>query len=214
MHALFVWSHFNRLNLIVTATVSKCKDSLNLFDNLESLYAFLWTSKKRVSIFKLKQSKLYPGKQHWSMIRVATTRWMSHSKTLLTILNRFEAVLQTLEEIIKTEGPRDSRTASTVIGFIKYFLSFKFILIFYCFKAFFDVLRPLNEVFQKRDIDLLTATNLLKSIQSDIKSLRSKTDFVKIVNETKAFFKISDRIFEPLKKSKSKYLDYVHHYSS
>lgn len=198
-HALFVWCHAHRLNLVVTAAVSKSNDALNLFGNLESLYAFLWTSKIRVSIFKSKQSKLYPGKQCMSMKRVSTTRWMSHSNALTTILNRFEAVLQCLEEIIIIEGPGDAKAASAANGFINYFQSFKFILSAYCFKAIFDVLGPLNGAFQQKDIDLLTATDLLKSANSGLKSLRSNTAFDKIVIETRIFIETSDRLFEPLK---------------
>lgn len=73
-HATFIWCHVHRLNLVVVAATSKGIDTLNLFGNLESLYSFLWCSKKRKSIFWQKQSELYKGEQIHSMKRIATTR--------------------------------------------------------------------------------------------------------------------------------------------
>jgi len=54
---------------------------------------------------------------------VATTRWMSHSVALKTI-TKFEALIQTLEEIIEKEGPADVKAAAIANGLISYFCLF------------------------------------------------------------------------------------------
>lgn len=198
-HALFIWCHAHRLNLVVTSIISKGKDGIDMFGNLESLYAFLWTSKKRVDIFRQKQYKLYPKKQLQSVKRVATTRWMSHSVALKTIISKFEALIQTLEEIIEKEGPSDVKAAATANGLIRYFLSFRFILTAFCFKILFDILDPLNKAFQESDIDLLTATDLIFSARYDLKKSRNDNVFQNTVNNAKDFINASDREFEELK---------------
>ncbi|XP_050065941.1 uncharacterized protein LOC126555011 [Aphis gossypii] len=170
-----------------------------MFGNLESLYAFLWTSKKRVDVFRQKQYKLYPNKQLQSVKRVATTRWMSHSVALKTIISKFEALIQTLEEIIEKEGPADVKTAATANGLISYFLSFRFVLTAFCFKILFDILDPLNKAFQESDIDLLTATDLIFSARYDLKQNINDNIFQNTVNNAKAFINASDREFEELK---------------
>jgi len=82
---------------------------------------FLWTSKKYVDIFRQKQYKLYPKKQLPSVKRVVTTRWVSHSVALKTIISKFEALIQTLEEIIEKEGLVNVKAAATANRLIRYF---------------------------------------------------------------------------------------------
>lgn len=124
-HATFIWCYAHKLNLVVVAATSKGIDTLNIFGNLESLYSILWCSKKRVSIFRQKQSELYKGEQIHSMKRVATTRWMSHATALNTVHKKFNAIIETLEEIRKVEGLSDVKVDSTVSGFFKLFQVFK-----------------------------------------------------------------------------------------
>lgn len=121
--AIFVWCHAHRLNLVMANAVSSSLDAVDLFRNLESIYYFLWCSKKRAALFRKFQDKHYPNMQKKSMKRVETTRWGSHDAALETVIQKVDAILETLEETIRNEGSGDVKVDSTIAGFMKYFLS-------------------------------------------------------------------------------------------
>ncbi|XP_060867354.1 uncharacterized protein LOC132942737 [Metopolophium dirhodum] len=50
--AIFVWYHAHRLNLVMANAVSSSLDAVDLFGNLESIYSFIWCSKKRAALFR------------------------------------------------------------------------------------------------------------------------------------------------------------------
>lgn len=109
-HALFIWCHAHRLNLVVKQAVSCNIYTVDMFGSLETLYAFVWTSKKRVAIFRDNQLKRNYGTQLQAIKRVSTTRWMSHAAALDTVLTFFETIIDTLIAIRDIEGPSDSKT--------------------------------------------------------------------------------------------------------
>lgn len=45
--AVYIWCHAHRLNLVAADAVSSCTDVVDLFANLESLFSFLYCSKKK-----------------------------------------------------------------------------------------------------------------------------------------------------------------------
>lgn len=91
-HALYVWCSAHRLNLIVSQAVGSCLNAIDLFGKLEKMFTFISGSNKRAAIFREKQKILCPKKQIRSIKRVDTTRWMSHSYALTTILDNYYAV--------------------------------------------------------------------------------------------------------------------------
>lgn len=134
------------------------------------------------------------------MKRVATSRWMSHATALNTVHKKFDAIIETLEEICKVEGMSDIKVVSAVSGFLNYFKSSQFLYTSFFFKTIFDVLETLNNVFQKRDIDLLTATDLLISGTCQLKYLRNNNnEFKNIIADAKKFKTTIHTEFEPLK---------------
>lgn len=55
--ATYTWFYAHRLSLIVVQGSSSSQNAVDLFGNLESLYAFISSSKKRVSWFDNAQKK-------------------------------------------------------------------------------------------------------------------------------------------------------------
>lgn len=43
----YIWCHAHRLNLVVKNVVSNNTYAIDLFGNLETLYSFIWCSKKK-----------------------------------------------------------------------------------------------------------------------------------------------------------------------
>ncbi|KAL4120532.1 hypothetical protein QTP88_013204 [Uroleucon formosanum] len=153
--AIFVWYHAHRLNLVMVNAITSTLDAVDLFGNLESIYSFIWCSKKRAALFREFQDKHYPNMQKTSMKRVATTRWGSHDAALETVLQKFDAILETV--------------GSTIAGFMKYFLSYRFVLAAYTSKKIFTVLIPLSKIID----DDNTFDNLYEEAQSFI----NKSDY-------------------------------------
>lgn len=145
-HALYIWCSAHRLNLIVSQAVGSCLNAIDLFGKLEKMFIFISGSKKRSDIFRKKQKILYPKKQIRSLNRVDTTRWMSHSYALTTILDIYYAVYLTIEEVQITEGTSDYMLGSECLGLLSYITSYRFIITVFTFKTIFDVLEPLNRI--------------------------------------------------------------------
>lgn len=104
---------FCRLNLIVARLVGYNINAVDLFGNLETVYNFICGSKKRVAIYETKQAH-YSSKQTGRLKRVATTRWMSRGYALDSIIETFEAVIETLEDVRNKEG-REDQTVGLVV---------------------------------------------------------------------------------------------------
>jgi len=49
--AMYVWCYAHRLSLIIVDAVSSCTEARDLFGNLEALYDFIGSSKKRVHMY-------------------------------------------------------------------------------------------------------------------------------------------------------------------
>lgn len=52
--ALYIWCYAHRLNLIILSAVGSCTDAVDLFGNLEKLYAFINCSKKIADLYRQK----------------------------------------------------------------------------------------------------------------------------------------------------------------
>lgn len=185
--AIYVWCYAHRLNLIVVSAVGSCKEAVNLFGNLETLYGFINCSKLRSEIYRNKQRELYPKNQIRSIKRVGSTRWMSSFYALSTVLDTLEAILNVLNEIKEQEGTLDLKTVSECSGLLTYFQSSNFILMAFIFKHIFDIIEPLNRMLQLRDLDLLAVMSVLKNTVMRIELLRSDKAFTNIFEAAKSY---------------------------
>lgn len=50
--AIYTWCYAHRLNLIVVQVTSCSPDAVNMFGNIEELYTFISSSKKRVTYYE------------------------------------------------------------------------------------------------------------------------------------------------------------------
>lgn len=77
---------------------------MDVFGNLESVFTFLTAGKCRVECYERHYKQLYPKQQMRRLKRATTTRWISFSVDLVTVLDTFEAVVADLDEIQAKEG--------------------------------------------------------------------------------------------------------------
>lgn len=185
--AVYIWCYAHHLNLIVLSAVGSCKEAVNLFGNLEKLHTFISNSKKRSEMYRKKQQELYPKKQVRAIKRVGTTRWLSTSYALSTVLDTLEAIIYVLNIIKEQEGSSDFKTGSECSGLINYFQSSNFILTAFIFKQVFSIIEPLNKILQLHDLDLLAVIDILKITETRIEKLRSEKRFIDVYNEAKNY---------------------------
>lgn len=72
--AIYVWCWAHRFNFIIVDAVNSCLEARKLFGNLELLFDFMGSSKKRITLYSYYQNIRYPGKSKRRLKRVTTTR--------------------------------------------------------------------------------------------------------------------------------------------
>ncbi|KAK3932531.1 Zinc finger MYM-type protein 1 [Frankliniella fusca] len=190
--AVYVWCWAHRLNLAVRDSVAKCLEAAVLFKNMKELYNLINGSKNNVALYEDFYRKHYPGKQMRRLQRIDTTRWMAHSFALTTVLEAFEALVDTLDDIRKN-GSGDSK--ATANGLYKYLLSEKFVLSALCFDSIFDEIGPLSAALQGEDIDLMCAISHVEKVLAKLKSMRSDEGFDSLRDKTNSFIEKRSELF-------------------
>jgi hypothetical protein len=70
--ATYDWCWAHKFSLFIVDAASNCPQAKYLFGNLETLYDFIGSSKKRVGLFSQYQKERYPGKPICRLKRVET----------------------------------------------------------------------------------------------------------------------------------------------
>lgn len=195
--AMYTWCYAHRLNLIVVQVTSSSPDSVNLFGNIEELYNFISSSKKRVAYYENMQKEKHPTVRVKRLKRVNTTRWMSYSMALQTVLSTFDVIIDTLENIKITELS-DFKVCSKANGLIDFLLTERFVVTAVCYSKLFEILDPPTKMLQSSDIDLLGAANCIQMTLDKIKNMRSDNVFTKLYDEAVDFVSKSEFEFTPL----------------
>ncbi|XP_060879170.1 zinc finger MYM-type protein 1-like [Metopolophium dirhodum] len=169
--AVYVWCWAHRFNLVVVDAVSCCIEARDLFGYLETLYDFIGSSKKRVHVYSTNQKTRYPNKLLRRLKRVETTRWSSHSSSLQTVLDTYDAIIDTLFDI--KDDPMTDRVSSVKAGsLLDYLLQERFLLTALIFKKIFDKTSTLSKCLQSVDIDLCSAISHVQQTLNTIKTFR------------------------------------------
>jgi len=196
--ATYVWCWAHRFNLVIVDAVSCCSEARDLFGNLEILYTFMGSSKKRTHCFTKHQELRYPGKPLRRLKRVETTRWSSHSSALMTIFCTYEAIVDALDEL-KNDSTTDRVSSVQAEGLLHYLFQERFLLTALCFKNIFDTTSILSKCLQTVDIDLLAAINYMQNCLAKMKKFRCDEEFNKLLEEKENFIESKEDItFIPL----------------
>ncbi|XP_026293692.2 zinc finger MYM-type protein 1-like [Frankliniella occidentalis] len=175
------WAH--RLSLAVKEAAGCCLDAGNLFVKLKTVYNVINGSKNNVDTYEEIFKKTYPGKQILRLKRVDTTRWMSHSFALSTVLRAFEAIVETLEHI-KTSETSSNDNKLNASALLEYFMSEKFLLTALTFESIFHEVEPLSTCV---DVDLMVAVNHVEIVLNALRSLRNEESFAVLLRRKDEF---------------------------
>jgi len=191
---VYVWCWAHRFNLVVVDAVSCCKEARDLLGYLETLYDFIGSSKKRVHVYSTNQKTRYPNKLLRRLKRVETTRWSSHSSSLQTVLDTYDAIIDSLFDI--KDDPMTDRVLSVKAGrLLEYLLQERFLLTAFIFKKIFDKTSSLSKCLQSVDIDLCAAISHVEQTLNIIKTFRSDDEFKNLIQAKDDFIQSKNKEF-------------------
>lgn len=199
--AIFIWCFAHRLNLVVKDAVDCNLNSMDLFANLEGLYTFISSSKCRIAILEQNQEKHYKGQRRKfkRLKRVKSTRWGSYKQALSTVLDNYDAVIDTLEFMRQTPERRlmpgekvtddEKKAAVEAGGYLRYFSSERFLLTALSYNRIFKIVDPVSKILQAPDLDLLAAATCIEDAKRELRVLRDDKVFADILEEKENFIR-------------------------
>ena len=108
--------------------------------------------------------------QEFSLIRAGDTRWSSHYKTLLRLVDLYEEVIDVLDYVEKM-GEKDVQKRQAN-GLQIYFTSFDFVFYLHLMLHIFGLTESLTKALQRKDQDILNAISLVKSTKQQLQKFR------------------------------------------
>ncbi|KAL6521278.1 hypothetical protein OROGR_017847 [Orobanche gracilis] len=181
--AYYVHCFAHQLQLIVVAVAKKHLGIGNFFDMIAVVMNVVCASCKRKDMIRESQKEkleeaigsgeLETGSglnQELSLSRAGDTRWSSHHKTLLRLVDLFPIVVKVLE-YVEEEGDNafSQREAN---GLQIYFKSFDFVFFLHLMLHILGVTNLLSQTLQRKDQDILNAMSLVKSTKRQLQKFR------------------------------------------
>ncbi|KAL0885922.1 hypothetical protein Bca101_009905 [Brassica carinata] len=108
--------------------------------------------------------------QDVSFQRPGKTRWGSHYKTLLRLVDLFSSIIKVLEYVEKDGSDGIKRRQAN--GLLNYFHTFEFVFYLQLMLLLLGITNSLSKVLQRKDLDILNAMSLVKSTKQQLYKLR------------------------------------------
>ncbi|XP_065674051.1 zinc finger MYM-type protein 1-like [Hydra vulgaris] len=161
------------LNLVGQCSVSECINSINYFGVLQSLYSFFVASTHRWDLLK---------GNHATVKRLSDTRWSCRSDALKTLVENFDGIHAALCHIAEdTEEKSDTRHEALCL--LNKITELKFAFMAVLWHHILMRFNAVSKFLQKVELDLHTASSVLRSPIDFVKNLRN--DFTRFENESK-----------------------------
>lgn len=181
--AIYVWCFAHRLNLVIVDTADSSTNTKNFFGDLQALINFM-RARKRTAEFVKSQKLLQPLKRVRSMKNFSDTRWTSHGRVIEVVYSKFDALVDSLQNLSNSEDRISSAGAN---NFLKIITSFNFILSMIFMKNIFGITTPLSNYLQSKSLDFIEATNLMNTSLKQLTHIRNDTEYQKLLSEAKQF---------------------------
>ncbi|RID52634.1 hypothetical protein BRARA_G00086 [Brassica rapa] len=181
--AYYVHCFAHQLQLVVVAVAKKHFEVGGFFDMISLLLNVVGASCKRK--YKIKEDhrkmieedildgKINTGKglnQEVAIQRPGQTRWGSHYRTLLRLIELFSPIINVLKHI-QNEGLEDSKRRQAY-GLLVYFQDFDFVFYLEMMVHLLGLTDSLSKALQQRDQDILNAMSLVKSTKRQLQDFR------------------------------------------
>ncbi|XP_010675554.2 uncharacterized protein LOC104891545 [Beta vulgaris subsp. vulgaris] len=182
--AYYVHCLSHQLQLTLVAVAKKNSDCSWLFlDVLPLLLNFVGGSPKRKEFLRQNQrtrvvEALSSGEiesgtglnQEKSLSRPGDTRWGSHYKTIVNVLDLYRPILESLDAIAESSIEKaDKNKACAIINLL---MTFDFVFVAYLMTSIFGITHELNLALQKSDQDIVNAMTLVDVTKRNLQKLR------------------------------------------
>ncbi|GJY49216.1 zinc finger MYM-type protein 1-like protein [Tanacetum coccineum] len=195
--AYYVHCFAHQLQLVVVAVARKHLGVVDFFDKLTLVTNVVCTSCKRKDILidsekervekAIGNGEVETGRgknQELSLIRAGDTRWNSHYKTILRLIDLLPSVIKVLE-FVENEGNDGSRQ-NQASGILVYFESFDFVFYLHMMKYILGLTNILSQSLQKDDQDIVEAVSVVQSTKEQLKEFRLN-GFVPLLDTISSF---------------------------
>ncbi|XP_019056423.1 PREDICTED: zinc finger MYM-type protein 1-like [Tarenaya hassleriana] len=181
--AYYVHCFAHQLQLVVVAVAKELFDVGNFFDMISLLLNVVGGSCKRKDMIreshrikvneKINNGEISIGTglyQDITLQRPGNTRWGSHYKTLLRLVELFSSVIEVLEHV-ENDGT-DAVKRRQAYGLLKYFHTFDFVFYLQLMLLILGLTDNLSMALQRKDQDILNAISLVKSTKRQLQQQR------------------------------------------
>ncbi|CAA7012844.1 unnamed protein product [Microthlaspi erraticum] len=194
--AYYVHCFAHQLQLVVVAVAKNHLEVGNFFDMVSLLVNVAGASCKRKDKIRdsqreineegISSGEIKTGKglnQESSLQRPGATRWGSHYKTLLRLVDLFASVVKVLR-YVQDEGI-DNTKKRQANGILKYIHSFDFVVYLHLMLHILGLTENLSMALQKKNQDIANAVSLVESTKRQLQKLRDDgwDSFVKKVSD-------------------------------
>ena len=187
--AMFVHCYAHRLNVVLSQGAKCLPECRMFFASLSGFATFFSKSTKRTSFLESAGCSSLP--------RNASTRWNFTSRTVSTVANNYDSLLQTFDNII-ADATMDDDTLDCAKGFVRKLDDFEFVFMLYTYEQIFSETDVVFDIVQQRTMDVLYCTKIIESVLAFVKEKRSEWAFQAVY--AKAADLTSDPRDEPMRK--------------
>ncbi|XP_076884742.1 uncharacterized protein LOC143534020 [Bidens hawaiensis] len=186
--AYYVHCFAHQLQLVVVTDAKKHLGVVNFFDNLSILMNVVCSSCKRTYMLRENEKErvekeigsgiLETGSrlnQELSFIRPGDTRWNSHYKTLIRLVDMFSSIIRVL--ICVRDECSNPSSQNQAIKMLAYLNSFEFVFYLQLMLHILGLTDVLSRALQRREQDILEAVSLVETIKDSCTNIE-KMDLI------------------------------------
>ncbi|XP_076915661.1 uncharacterized protein LOC143575091 [Bidens hawaiensis] len=195
--AFYIHCFAHQLQLVVVATSSEYASVSSFFDYLTKIVNIVGASCKRKDLIRQKQhddfvkrietGEVCTGKgknQEMSLARAGDTRWGSHLKTILRLLDLWKPVREVLIALSR-EGT-DAKTRGIALGMAEKMENFEFVFIAHLMVNLLRKTNDLSQALQLKNQNIGNTVRLIEDMKYDIKKYKDD-GWEELMNEVTTF---------------------------
>ncbi|XP_076923185.1 uncharacterized protein LOC143585242 [Bidens hawaiensis] len=200
--AYFIHCFAHQLQLVVVALANKHDDVWAFFEKVTTLTNVVCSSCKRIDMLresqqeKLKEAigreELETGSglnQELSLARAGDTRWSSHHKTLVRLVQLYPSIIEVLEYIRSSSYTNDHQRKAS--GIWTYMKTYDFAYYLHLMKHVLGVTNTLSQALQRRDQDIVNAVQMVKATKKQLHTFRLE-GYDSLLNDVQTFCEKND----------------------
>ena len=156
------FNHALNLSMSKTSSVSSIR---NAIETIKEVVSFFNASAKRSHVLlNVVKAKLRS---------MCETRWVEGTESLVPFLDNLHKITEALEYISEWSETKSASRAEALIFSIR---NAEFVITLVCQLSIFMLCLPLSRLFQKKDLDLSSATTLVTDLKSILKTRRENCE--------------------------------------